>query len=83
MPDPLLGFALQSFAPLVQPYAVSGAVALLSLKRPSVLPESPSAVATTEAVRRTIGSPCGRAVETSLAFRALLHTRVRHLEPAV
>jgi hypothetical protein len=83
MPDPLMGFALQSFAPLVQPYAVSGAFALLSLERSSVLPGSPSVVATAEAVRRTSGSPCGRAVEAPLAFRALLRTRVRHFDPAV
>jgi hypothetical protein len=30
-PDPLLGFPLQSFLPLVQPYAVSSASTLLSL----------------------------------------------------
>jgi hypothetical protein len=83
MPDPLMGFALQSFAPLVQPYAVSSAVALLSLERASDLPEPPAAVASAEAPRRTIGDPVGRAVETSLAFRALLHTRVRHFEKAV
>lgn len=32
-PDPLLGFALQSFVPLTQPCAVSGADTLLSLER--------------------------------------------------
>jgi hypothetical protein len=78
-----MGFALQSFPPPVQPHAVSGAVALLSLVRSSALPGSPLAVATTEVVRRAVGSPCGRTVEPSLAFRALLHTKVRHLEPAV
>jgi hypothetical protein len=83
MPDPLMGFALQSFPPLVQPFAVSSAVALLSLKRASDLPESPLAVANAEALRRAIGNPCGRAVGTSLAFRALLHTRIRHFEMAV
>jgi hypothetical protein len=45
MPDPLLGFALQSFAPLVQPFAVSGVVALLVLERLSVPPESRPPVA--------------------------------------
>jgi hypothetical protein len=40
MPDPLLGVSLQSFAPPVQPFAVSGAVALLSLDHPSVLSET-------------------------------------------
>jgi hypothetical protein len=41
MPDPLLGFSLQSFAPPVQPFAVSGAVALLSLRRAVEPPEDP------------------------------------------
>jgi hypothetical protein len=31
-PHPLLGFALQSFAPYVQPYAVSDACALMTLE---------------------------------------------------
>jgi hypothetical protein len=31
MPDPLMGFTLQSIAPPVQPFAVSDAVALLML----------------------------------------------------
>jgi hypothetical protein len=34
MPDPLLGFALQSFAPPVQPYAVTDAESLLVLGPP-------------------------------------------------
>jgi hypothetical protein len=34
------GFTLQSFPPLVQPYAVSDALALLSLRRPSFRPVS-------------------------------------------
>jgi hypothetical protein len=34
MPDPLLGFDLQSFSPPVQPYAVSDAVALLAFLKP-------------------------------------------------
>jgi hypothetical protein len=52
MPDPLLGFALQSFAPPVQPFAVSGAVALLLLERLSVPPESRPPVASAETPRR-------------------------------
>jgi hypothetical protein len=39
MPDPLMGFALQSFAPPVQPYAVSDANALMMLKRLHALPK--------------------------------------------
>jgi hypothetical protein len=42
MPDPLLGFSLQSFAPLVQPRAVSSAVALLSLERVADPSEPPA-----------------------------------------
>jgi hypothetical protein len=54
MPDPLMGFTLQSFAPLVQPYAVSGAVALMSLGWTFDLPERLAVVASTEAPRQTI-----------------------------
>jgi hypothetical protein len=80
MPDPLMGFALQSVPPPVQPYAVSGAVALLSLGILLVLPERWSVVASTEAPRQTSLRSNGRAAEASLAYRALLHTRVRHLD---
>jgi hypothetical protein len=83
MPDPLMGFSLQSVAPPVQPFAVSGAVALLSLERISSRPERPAAVASTEVPRRAIGRPFGLAVEAPPAFRALLRTRVRHLETVV
>jgi hypothetical protein len=83
MPDPLLGFTLQSFAPPVQPHAVSGAVALMSLGWSSEPPEPPVAVASAETLRRTAVVPYGRAVEPPLAFRALLHTKVRHPGTAV
>jgi hypothetical protein len=33
MPNPLMGFSLQGFAPHVQQYAVSGAVTLMALVR--------------------------------------------------
>jgi hypothetical protein len=46
------GLALQSFAPPVQPFAVSGAVALLSLDHPSLLSEAARIVASAEAPRR-------------------------------
>jgi hypothetical protein len=51
MPDPLLGFDLQSFPPPVQPHAVSGAVALLSFEtcpRSSSRSRRPCALAETE-----------------------------------
>jgi hypothetical protein len=54
MPDPLMGFTLQSFSPPVQPYAVSSAVALLSLERHSNLPERLAAVASAETPRLAI-----------------------------
>jgi hypothetical protein len=57
MPDPLMGFTLQSFAPPVQPYAVSSAVALLSLERLTVLPEEPAYVASAEALRQNTSPP--------------------------
>jgi hypothetical protein len=78
MPDPLLGFSLQSFVPPVQPYAVSGAVALLSLDHPSLLSETPGTVASAEAPRQLLGAPYGEGFLMTPAFRALLHTRVRH-----
>jgi hypothetical protein len=83
MPDPLLGFSLQSFAPPVQPFAVSGAVALLSLDHPSLLSETPGTVAGAETPRRIPGDPYGEGFLVTLAFRALLHTRVRHPSPVV
>jgi hypothetical protein len=82
MPDPLLGFALQSFVPPVQLYAVSGAVALLSLECHCVPPERLSTVANAEALRQTFSPSYGRVVETSLAYRALLRTKVRHFDSA-
>jgi hypothetical protein len=51
-----MGFALQSFPPLAQPYAVSGALALLSLERPSNQPDTRRPVANAEASRRSAGS---------------------------
>jgi hypothetical protein len=78
-----MGFSLQSFAPPVQPYAVSGAVALLSLDQRSILSETPGTVAGTEVPRRISGAPCGEGFSMTLAFRALLHTRVRHPMPVV
>ena len=83
MPDPLLGFTLQSFAPSVQPYAVSGAVALMSLGWPSVPPEPPVAVASPKRCAESSVVPYEWSVETPLAFRALLHTKVRHFTSAV
>jgi hypothetical protein len=83
MPDPLLGFALQSFVPLVQVETVSGATALMSLERPDDLPELLPAAAMPKHHASTTTAHGGRAVETPLAYRALLHTRVRHTEPGV
>jgi hypothetical protein len=60
MPDPLMGFTLQSFAPLVQPFAVSGVLALLSLDHPSVLPEDSPVVASAETPRRIREAPMWR-----------------------
>jgi hypothetical protein len=112
------GCALQSLAPLVQPCAVSGAVALLSLKaNPCPTPRAQStaeaehhtlhlATLTTEVDRHlppdvlrpksmntrrpaTAGrshlQPRGFRSRpgSALAYRALLHTRVRHPPPAV
>jgi hypothetical protein len=53
--DPPMGFALQSFAPPVQPYAVSDAVALLSLERLSKPPSETGRRCFAEAPRRPSG----------------------------
>jgi len=66
------GCTLQSLAPLAQPYAVSSAVPLLSLAASVFL-----LPARTEALASGTG-PVGH-----LAFRGLLHARVRHRTPAV
>jgi hypothetical protein len=78
------GFALQSFAPPVQPYAVSGAHALLSLGCPPVLSET---LPSRRRCRSTAPYPSephgGEGLLTTPAFRALLRTRVRHSRPVV
>jgi hypothetical protein len=48
-----LGFLLQSFAPLAQPYTVSGAYTLLSLELTPEVSTQPSSVAGTEAPRQS------------------------------
>jgi hypothetical protein len=53
MPDPLMGFALQSFPPLVQPFAVSDACAFLTFRDSSNRPESLLFVADAEAPRQS------------------------------
>jgi hypothetical protein len=53
MPDPLMGFALQSFPPLVQPFAVSSDCALLTFRDPSNQPENRLFVAIAEAPRQS------------------------------
>jgi len=83
MPDPLMGFALQSFAPPAQPYAVSGALALLSSGRSPDPPEDHRARRRRRSAAPGPDDPHdGLAIEAPPAFRALLHTRVRHTEPA-
>jgi hypothetical protein len=76
-PDPLLGFALQSFAPPTQPYAVSGASYPLDVGDTTLTPTSSQK-----------GKPNREAhnaeARTELtAFRVLLRVRVRHIEAAV
>jgi hypothetical protein len=83
MPDPLLGFTLQSFAPPVQPFAVSGAVALLSLERVSEPPEILRASRRRRSAAPSLQAPMWTGRRNVLAFRALLRTRVRHFEPTV
>jgi len=73
MPDPLMGFALQSISPHAQVNAVSDAITLLSFKRlfAPTRPPTPSASAQHD-------RPYGKVRKAAPAFRALLHARVRH-----
>jgi hypothetical protein len=77
MPDPLMGFALQSFSPHAQVNAVSDAITLLSFKRllAPTRPLTPSASAQHD-------RPYGKVRKAAPAFRALLHARVRHITPS-
>jgi hypothetical protein len=70
-----VGFALQSFAPPAQPYAVSSADALLSLDQQHTrhTNRAPEQARAHSPYKR-------RGYDASPAFRALLHARVRHLE---
>jgi hypothetical protein len=76
MPDPLMGFALQSFSPPAQPYAVSGADPLLALG--SLLqPHCRDGPCRTEARQRTEAVKC-EARREAPDYRVLLSTGVRH-----
>jgi hypothetical protein len=83
MPDALLGFALQSFSPPVQPYAVSSASALMTLEHFLVSPGIALPVAGAEAPRQSRTLRNEEAKGALLAFKALLHTRVHHFVPVV
>jgi hypothetical protein len=83
MPDALLGFALQSFAPPVQPYAVSSASALMTLEQLLASPRFVLPVAGAEAPRQSRTLRNEEAMGALLAFKALLHTRVHHFMPVV
>jgi len=76
MPDPLMGFALQSFLPPVQPCAVSGAVPLLALGN-LLQPHCRDGPRRTEARQGTETDGC-EARREALDFRVLLRTRVRY-----
>jgi hypothetical protein len=81
MPDPLIGFALQSIAPPVQPYAVSGATALMALRVPSGFQHV--WIESRLPKRRAKKLTCDwKSSEHPLTFRAFLRTRVRHFSPA-
>jgi hypothetical protein len=57
MPDPLMGFALQSFPPLVQPYTVSDVSALMTLEQLPTHPRACQSVANAEAPRQNSLAP--------------------------
>jgi hypothetical protein len=81
MPDALMGFALQSFVPLVQPCIVSDAVALMALGTPARLATAPVCCRLKRA--RASRSESHETGSACLTFKALLHTRSRHLTAAV
>jgi hypothetical protein len=81
MPDPLMGFTLQSFPPPAQPYAVSGAVPLMTFSPPAK-PHGRTAASRTEA-RQANGTALRETRKASLVSRVLLHARVRHLAAVV
>jgi hypothetical protein len=83
VPDPLLGFTLQSLAPPVQPHAVSGAVALLSFESRFPPPSRDRRQAPLPKQRHSTPAPFQRSSTESVAFRALLHTKVRHFPSTV
>jgi hypothetical protein len=86
MPDPLMGFALQSFTPPVQPFAVSGAVALLMLERlpfhprPGSLSREPKFRAKTTAPH--VGGPSERPSPSGLCSTRESATSRRRVRPA-
>jgi hypothetical protein len=75
-PGPLLGFALQSFVPHTQPYAVSDAHTLMSLGQ-CTSDHKP------HRRKRQHGHKKQKLDARTLAFRVLLHVRVRHKPKAV
>jgi hypothetical protein len=85
MPDPLMGFALQSFPPPAQPYAVSGASALLPLKTPRDPSRKPASVASTEAPRQEptpmVGRPTERPSTSGLCSTRESATSCRRVRP--
>jgi hypothetical protein len=83
VPDPLLGFDLQSLAPPVQPYAVPGAVALLSFETRSFRLLEVVAVRPCRNRDTRATAPVQRLSIDPVAFRALLHTKVRHFPSTV
>jgi hypothetical protein len=77
VPDPLMGFTLQSLAPLAQPYAVSSAAPLLALGLPA---ETHGRNGDGREPKRAPDPqrPCVGNRGASPVFRVLLHARVRH-----
>lgn len=74
------GFALQSITPLVQPYAVSGAAYPLVVGPIASLSNSSSCHRNQPRIKRRkrAASHTDKETATSLGYRVLLHTRVRH-----
>lgn len=73
MPDPLLGFSLQSFHPPAQPYAVSSATTLVTL---GLFSELRTFLANEKPYLRSLKQKRIKRPRSNPVFRALLHARV-------
>jgi hypothetical protein len=78
-----MGFPLQSFAPLVQPCAVSDADTLMTLESTPDKHHRPQASSEKPRLHNENKRPKRDTANGDLASRVLLHTKVRHRKSTV